>query len=261
MLFPEVFQSLGNATFQECTSLVQVLFPENITSIGTGTFLDTTNVITLRMHRDIWEKVVATLPEGAERLLVTFFQEPNVVYSRTLAIQRDHYAFYQVDGTPATTVAENELLLLGHGKLTQSQTNAAIDEHVKHYPELILETIYIGQDIESLGPSAISSTTGLKSIKFHPESKVKSIANKGLRNDIGLIELVLPLGIVHVPSEMCSGCKSLPSILIPIGVLTIGHRAFKGCSALPTFVVTGNVTTIVDDAFEDYLSLGSVDLT
>jgi hypothetical protein len=159
--FSTVLESLGHRTFTGCTSLVQVLFPETMTVIGTETFLDTTNVLTLRMRRGIWDSVVATLPEGAKRQLVTFYQDSNTVYSRTLVIQRDHYAFDQVGGTNAN-LSNTTLLLLGKGELTQSQVNAAIDEHTYRFATPMLSTLRVGGDIESLGVSAISSTTGLK---------------------------------------------------------------------------------------------------
>jgi hypothetical protein len=118
--FSTKLQSLGRATFRGCDSLAQVLFPESTTIIGNDTFLETTSVHTLRMHRDVWETIVQTLDlhQNADRQLVTFYQEPDTVYSRNLEIQRDHYAFDRISGMN-TNVGNNILLLLGNGDLTQ----------------------------------------------------------------------------------------------------------------------------------------------
>jgi hypothetical protein len=64
VIFSTKLQSLGRATFRRCISLVQVLFPESTTVVGTDTFLETNSVLSLRMHRNIWDTVVATLPKG-----------------------------------------------------------------------------------------------------------------------------------------------------------------------------------------------------
>jgi hypothetical protein len=203
--------------------------------------------------------VVATLPEGAERQLVTFYQDSNTVFSRTLATQRDHYAFDIVNGTNAN-LSDTALLLLGKGELTQSQVNTAIDEHTDRFATSVLRTLRVGKDMESLGVSAILGTTGLHFIQFDLESKVESIGRRGLCNNVGLIELVLPLGLLHIPREMCAGCKVLPSILVPDSILSIGHRAFHGCSTFTTFAIPAKVTTIVDDAFEECRALETVNL-
>jgi hypothetical protein len=90
--------------------------------------LETNSVLFLRIHHNIWDTVVATLPEGTERQVVTFYQTPDTVYSRTLVIQRDHYAFDRVNGTIRIGDDRTFLILLGNGELTQLQVNAAIDE-------------------------------------------------------------------------------------------------------------------------------------
>jgi hypothetical protein len=255
---PALLQSMGQETFRGCTALRTIVFPESLQSIvGRGTFLEATGVRTLRMHRDIKDIVVATLPIAVERQLVTFYQDLDYIYlPKTLAIQRDPWAYDQVQGkTEGSRVYDGTMTLLGPGELTQSQVNAAIDEHTyQHGMSKILHTLLVGQYIESLGPSAISSTS-LKSIVFHPQSNVTRIYRKGLSTNLVLTNLVLPSGLNHISESMCANCISLVTITIPANVKTIGYRAFHNCVRLETFSLPAKVTNIVNSAFENCKAL------
>jgi hypothetical protein len=123
-----------------------------------------------------------------------------------------------------------------------------------------LRTIQVGENIVSVGQFAISGTTGLESILFHPQNKVTSIGRKGLGNNVDLSQLILPIGLLHIPEEMCAGCESLPTLLVPDNVLTIGYRAFYQCFAFTNFILPKRVTTIVDNAFESCHELQNANL-
>jgi hypothetical protein len=260
MTLPALLQRLGQETFRGCTALRTVVFPESLRSdVGRSTFLEATGVRTLRMHRDIGNIVAATLPVAVERQLMTFYQDLDYIYSpRTLAIQRDQWAYDQVQGV-VSRVYDGTMTLLGPGQLTQSQVNAAIDEHTyQHGMNNVLKTLFIGEYIESLGPSAISSTS-LQSIIFDPQSNVTRIYRKGLSTNLSLTELVLPPGLAHLSEQLCAGCVSLTKVTIPANVKSIGYRAFHGCSLLDAFSLPAKVTTVVNNAFENCQALKTTD--
>jgi hypothetical protein len=261
MTLPALLQRLGQQTFRGCTALRTVVFPESLQSVvGRGTFLEATGVRTLKMHPGIKDRVVPTLPIAAERQLMTFYQDLDYVYSpRTLAVQRDPWAYDQVQGKTVPRVYDGTMTLLGPGQLTQSQVNAAIDEHTyQHGMNNVLHTLFIGEYIESLGPSAISSTS-LQSIIFDPQSNVTRIYRKGLSTNLALTELVLPPGLAHLSEQLCAGCVSLKNITIPANVKSIGYRAFHGCSLLDSFSLPAKVTTVVNNAFENCQALKTTD--
>jgi hypothetical protein len=126
------------------------------------------------------------------------------------------------------------VLLLGHGKLTQSEVNDAYEEYACQYPGQKLQIVYVGERIESVGEFALSGT-GLTSIRFDPLSKVKTVQKGAFSANKALTELVLPPGLVHIPSMMCAECDSLSSIKIPLEVKTIGYRAFHEFMPCPPF--------------------------
>jgi hypothetical protein len=203
--FSQLLESLGKETFRGCTSLVTVVFPETTTILGVDTFHETTQVLTLRMHRDIWSTAV---PLSSDRQLVTFYQEPDAVYTRDLVLQRDHWAYDQVNGVTVGRPDDgNMVLLLGHGKLMQTEVDDAFEEHAYQYPDQKLQIIYVGELIESVGEFALSGT-GLTSIRFDPLSKVKTVQKGAFSANAALTELVLPPGLVHIPSMMCAECDS-----------------------------------------------------
>jgi hypothetical protein len=255
MTFSTTFQSLGNETFRGCTALRSVVFPESLI-IGTGTFLEATGVVTLRMHRDIWDLVVTTLPTAVERQLVTFYNDEDYVYSRTLDIQRDPWAYDQVGGVVSSRVYDGTMTLLGPGELTQSQVNAAINEHTyQHGTNNVLHTLLIGEFIESLGASAISGTTTVKSILFGSTGKVTSIGQEGLSTNVSLTEVVLPLVLTALGNAAFKDCTSLQTLVFPDSLAVLGDSTFMGCTSLQTLGFTDYLITLGDSTFMGCTSL------
>lgn len=57
------------------------------------------------------------------------------------------------------------------------------------------------------------------------------------RDNLSLVELVIPEGITEIPENAFSGCRLLRSIAIPASVSEIRKAAFHNCSALETIAL------------------------
>jgi hypothetical protein len=249
----EDLRSVGDGMFRDCTGLQRFEFPLAFTGpIGVDTFQGAVNLQTLKMDRDLWTDVLdQNLPvNNAVRQVVSFYSEPASVYSWSDIIQRDHWAYDQVAGVEENyTYQDGSVGLLGIGELTQSQVNAAIDEHYRRGGLSNLEKICIGPLLTSVGASAINGT-GVTSIVFDPESQVTSIGTNGLGNNSLLTKVTLPPGLLHLSVRILSGCESLVSVVIPTTVKTIGDSTFKNCSALTIIDILSTVVThVVESAF------------
>lgn len=88
-----------------------------------------------------------------------------------------------------------------------------------------IETIVIPNTITTIGNSAFSALTALKTVTFTGTSKVASIGN-----------------------SVFSGCTSLGSITIPSSVTSIGTDVFSGCSATVNY--TSELTNTIDDGWK-----------
>jgi hypothetical protein len=109
MVLPHAVQTVGKEIFKGCTALTVVKFSQNLISIGVNTFEGATAIRTLRMRREIWSTIVATLPVpvAGTRQLVTFYNEDLTIYHRTTGTSivpvSDQAAYDQVD-VPGYTV-------------------------------------------------------------------------------------------------------------------------------------------------------------
>jgi hypothetical protein len=143
---------------------------------------------------------------------------------------------------------DGTLTILIDGNLTQTKVNMAIDAHAAQTQKL-LHTLFLGEFINTIGPSAISGT-GLRSIQFHPQSRVRTIESGAFSHNNLLTTLVLPPGLKHVPSMMCADCVSLGGdFSLPPSVESIGYRAFHNCQTLVTMTIPAGVTILVDEIF------------
>ena len=98
-----------------------------------------------------------------------------------------------------------------------------------------LESITLGNGVNSIGVSAFSECTSLKSV---------TIGNS----------------VTSIGMYAFSNCKVLENITIPDSVTNIGAYAFRKCTALENITIPDSVTSIGKEAFKDCNSLKCTEL-
>jgi hypothetical protein len=185
----------------------------------------------MRLNRSVFDSFSSTemlaVPTGFRRL-ITFYGEDPIIYDnpsgQTLNIVVDQYAYEQVmDITPSPYTGS--MSLYGKGELTQSQVNAAIDQHGTQYAGQSLQEVTIGSEFTSLGGSAFYET-GFTSIRFSEDSLVTTMGGSTFRGCTSMTLLILPPKLTSIPGQMCYECSKLETILIPATVTSISTFAF-----------------------------------
>ncbi|MBE7082656.1 MAG: leucine-rich repeat domain-containing protein [Clostridiales bacterium] len=117
-----------------------------------------------------------------------------------------------------------------------------------------LETIdgYAFRNCQKLKMNGLPSTlTSIGDYAFYNCNKMSGLVLPSGLTSIGtaafsgctnmFTNIVIPVGVVELTSQVFYGCKTLESVVIHTGVTTIGSSAFYGCSALATIYYEGTV--------------------
>ncbi|MBR6828656.1 MAG: leucine-rich repeat domain-containing protein [Prevotella sp.] len=111
--------------------------------------------------------------------------------------------------------------------------------------------LIIGKNVTSIGSSAFSKCTNLKTVTFENGSTLTSIGYSAFDGCSSLQSIVIPAGVTSIGTYAFNGCSSLESIVIPASVTSIGKKAFSFCTSLESIVIPAGVTSIGDRAFVD----------
>ena len=110
-----------------------------------------------------------------------------------------------------------------------------------------LQSIYIPENITSIGSNAFKECSSLKSI-YIPGS-ITIIEGNVFQDCYSLQSINIPENITSIGSNAFKECSSLQSISIPNSVTSIGNYAFQGCSSLQSINIPNSVTSIGNSAF------------
>ena len=113
----------------------------------------------------------------------------------------------------------------------------------------MLERVYIGNNVTSIGQSAFRNCRFLSSITIPAE--VTSIGYDVFNTSCSLYSITIPPGVTRLNGGVFYQCFSLASIAISNGVTLIDGSALHNCFALASVTIPNGVTTIYDDTFRD----------
>ena len=120
----------------------------------------------------------------------------------------------------------------------------------------MLQEVYIGKNVTSIGTYAFSRCHSLASIAI-PDS-VTSIEGYAFSNCYSLASITIPDSVTSIRGYAFINCYSLASITIPDSVTVIADYAFSGCYSLASITIPDSVTSIEGYAFSNCSSLASI---
>ena len=246
-VIPNSVTSIGDYTFDCCSSLTSITIPDGVTSISDHTFR------ACKSLEDI------AIPDSVTSIDMAFVGCSNLK-SITLP-----FVGALKDGTENTHFG---YIFGAHNYQERSKipetlknvviTNViSIGEHA-FYGCSSLTSIVIPDSVTSIGDYAFCGCTSLTTIKI-PDS-VTSIGKSAFSGCTSLTTIKIPDSVTSIGEHAFYGCSSLTSIVIPDSVTSIGDYAFSGCTSLTSIELSDNVTSIGEAAFDKCTNLTSIEI-
>lgn len=210
---------IGEAAFQDNTTITSVTIPDSVTEIGANAFADCTNLTSVNYAGD-WSN---------------------------LTIQ---------SGNPAVQDAANAPLF--DFEFIPPDNTAVIVTNYKYNgaaADVTIPSRYQGKPVTTIGHAAFFNSA-VTSVTI-PDS-VTSISDEAFINCPKLTNISIPNSVTYIGFSAFSSCTSLKSITLPSSLSFISGALFLGCSQLTTIHIPVSVTSIGNNAFADCPSLMTV---
>lgn len=228
-------ETIGNAAFQDNTTITSVTIPDSVTEIGSNAFAGCTNLTSVKYGGD-WSNLTIqsgnpAVEDAANEQLFDFEFTPD----NTAVIVTN----YKCKGTAADVTIPSRykgkpVTAINHAAFHDSAvTSVTIPDSVTAIPDYAfgfcsqLTNISIPNSVTFIGFSAFNSCTSLKSI-------------------------TLPSSLSTIQSYAFYNCENLKTIRIPVSVTSIGNYAFDVCPSLMTVTYPGSKTQ-----WDDNITKGS----
>lgn len=214
---------IGEAAFQDNTTITSVTIPASVTEIGSNAFADCTNLTSVNYAGD-WSNLTIqsgnpAVQDAANAQLFDFAFTPD-----NTAVIVIRYKGTAADVTIPSRYKGKPVTMIDHAAFYNSAvTSVTIPDSVTSIPDSAfgfcsqLTNISIPNSVTYIGFSAFNSCTSLKSI-------------------------TLPSSLSTIQSEAFYNCGNLKTIRIPVSVTSIGNYAFDVCPSLMTVTYPGSKT-------------------
>lgn len=214
---------IGEAAFQDNTTITSVTIPANVTEIGSNAFAGCTNLTSVNYIGD-WSNLTIqsgnpAVQDAANEQLFDFEFIPD-----NTAVIVKKYNGTAADVTIPSHYKGKPVTMIDHAAFHDSAvTSVTIPDSVTAIPDDAfafcsqLTNISIPNSVTFIGFSAFNSCTSLKSI-------------------------TLPSSLSTIQSSAFYNCGNLETIRIPVSVTFIGNYAFAGCPSSMTVTYPGSKT-------------------
>ena len=214
---------IGEAAFQDNTTITSVTIPDSVTEIGANAFAGCTNLTSVNYAGD-WSNLTIqsgnpAVEDAVNAQLFDFEFIPN-----NTAVIVKKYNGTAADVTIPSHYKGKPVTMIDHAAFHDSAvTSVTIPDSVTSIPDDAfafcsqLTNISIPNSVTFIGFSAFNSCTSLKSI-------------------------TLPSSLSTIQSTAFYNCGNLETIRIPVSVTFIGNYAFAGCPSSMTVTYPGSKT-------------------
>ena len=195
---------IGEAAFQDNTTITSVTIPASVTEIGANAFAGCTNLTSVTYGGD-WSN---------------------------LTIQSGNPAVED-----AAKDAANEQLF--EFEFTPDNTAVIVTNYKGTAADVTIPSCYKGKPVTAINNAAFPNSA-VTSVTI-PDS-VTSIPDAAFVNCSQLTNISIPNSVTYIGFSAFDGCASLKSITLPSSLRTIGNSAFADCPSLMTVTYPGSKT-------------------
>ena len=256
MVIPETIggwpvTKIGEAAFQDNTTITSVTIPDSVTEIGANAFAGCTNLTSVNYIGD-WSNLTIQSgnPAVEDAANAPLFDFEFILNNTAVIVTNYKYNGAAADVTIPSRYKGKPVTTIGHAAFFNSAVTSVTipdsvtsisDEAFINCPKLT--NISIPNSVTYIGFSAFSSCTSLKSI-------------------------TLPSSLSFISGALFLGCSQLTTIHIPVSVTSIGNNAFADCPSLMTVTYPGSKTQWDDitkgrnsDVLENHLICAMLEAT
>lgn len=229
----EGVKKFGDAVFNGCILLSDIMLPNSLDSVGIELFLNDKAL----------KKI--NIPAGLRYIGESFIAGTSVA---DIELSPDNTAFVKKDGVVYTS--DYSVLkiapVVGITELTVDSRCLGIDGGA--FWSSSIQSIKLPETLVAIGYGAFEASQ-LSSINW-PKNLVW-IDTEAFANT-QFTEVTLPDNVNYINDGVFSGCKKLTKLTIPSGVKQIYNHAFTNCSALKTVVAEGAEAPTLMEAYDSY---------
>lgn len=229
---------IGEAAFQDNTTITSVTIPDSVTEIGSNAFAGCTNLTSVNYEGD-WSKLTIqsgnpavedAAKDAANEQLFDF----EFILNNTAVIVTN----YKCKGTAADVTIPSRY---------QGKPVTMIDHAAFH--NSAVTSVTIPDSVTSIHDSAFAYCSSLTNISI-PNS-VTAIGSFAFEGCTKLESITLPSSLLTISEFLFYDCSQLTTIHIPDSVSSIRQYAFYNCGKLETIRIPVSVTSIGSYAFDD----------
>ena len=250
---PNSVDSIGYASFYECSALTQVTIPNSVKSIGEWAFA-------------VSALTQVTIPSSVTSIGTGAFQECPELAEVTLNCPNVGKQMFALDSKLTTVNLQDGVTGIGdyafYGCSAFTEIifpeNLASIGNYAFYECQALTGIVIPDGVTSIGNSAFESCHALTHVSI--PNNVTSIGYGIFYNCDKLERITIGNGITSIEDDTFYGCSALTQVTIPESVTSIGSWAFAHCSALTQVNIPNSVTSIGYYAFCNCSALTQVNI-
>ena len=220
--------TIEERAFNGCSQLKNVTIPNSVTSIGKNAFASCSALKNVNVFWDTPLTISADAFSGIELNKVKLYVPAGKKGAYKAA---DVWKGFDVQEIPEGTLSTGlhwQYIPSSH-TLSITGSGAMPDFDFINQPwrpfRYEIETATIGAGVTSVGMTAFTGCTALKSV-------------------------TLPDGLKTIEENAFLGCTALKSVTLPDGLKTLGEAAFASCSALTSIELPASLETIGTNAFD-----------
>ena len=243
---PSKVTAIPDDCFYDCSSLESVTIPEGVATIGSGAFQSCKfNALTL-------PSTITSIGSGA---FSNNFNLQSIICNATTPPVLDDYAFSSTTDKDIK-VPLSSIVAYRQAEGWKNFTNYYGEEVAA---DGITYRINEKEAVVAAADSSLTEANILSSVEFegnqYPVIKINSSV---FSDNMNLMAVTLPEGLVEIGEFAFSGCKNLESVTLSESLTTLGDYAFSSCKSLKTIKIPSGVTTIPRSCFSGCSSLESV---
>lgn len=237
---------IGEAAFQDNTTITSVTIPANVTEIGSNAFAGCTNLTSVHYAGD-WSNLTIqsgnpAVQDAANAPLFDFdfiLNNTAVIVIRYNGTAADVTIPSRYKGKPVTMIDHAAFFNSVVTSVTIPDSVTSIDDNAFGFCSQ-LTNISIPNSVTSIGFSAFAHCTSLKSITL--PSSLNSISEALFSGCSQLTTIHIPDSVSSIQSYAFYHCRNLETIRIPVSVTLIETDAFAGCPSSMTVTYSGSKT-------------------